>query len=101
MQLKLKNLINGKPQEPDDFQPRLNIRKQWDDGQLSTKEEIQSFCQEFTIEPVLVKSYILHLEDLRIQANLRKRGREEQKTTTNCEISPWLLLAAADGLWGT
>ena len=36
--------INGKPRESDDFQPRWNIRKQWDDGQLSIKKEIRSFC---------------------------------------------------------
>ena len=40
------NPINGKPQEPDDFQPRTNIwKKKEDDGQLSTKEEIQSFAK--------------------------------------------------------
>ena len=79
--------INGKPREPDNFQPRSNIRKQWDDDQLSTKEEIQSFCQEFAVEPELVKSYILHLQDLRTQADIRGRGREEQKKM-NGEISP-------------
>ena len=71
--------INGKPREPDNFQPRTNIRKQWDDGQLPIKEEIQSFCQEFGVEPELVKLYILHLQDLRTQADIRERGREEQK----------------------
>ena len=64
------NPINAKPREPDDFQPRTNIRNQWDDGLLPTKQEIQSFCQEFAVEPDLVKSYILHLQDLRIQADI-------------------------------
>ena len=79
------NPINGKPREPDDFQPRTNIRNQRDDGQLPTKQEIQSFCQEFAVEPDLVKSYILHLQDLRIRADIGEREREEQKKKSNNE----------------
>ena len=71
--------INGKPREPDDFQPRTNITKQWDDGQLPTKEEIQSCCQEFGVEPELFKLYILHLQDLRIRADIRERKRRAKK----------------------
>ena len=40
--------------------------------------KMQSFCQEFAVELKLVKSYILHLQDLRIHDDLRERGRDEQ-----------------------
>lgn len=64
---------------PKDFQPRANIKKMFSDGMLTTEEELQQFLEKFAVEPHLIKAYIAHLEDLKIQSGIRTRGRAEQK----------------------
>ena len=64
---------------PNDFQPRANIKKMFSDGMLTTEEELQQFLEKFAVEPHLIKAYIAHLEDLKIQSGIRTRGRAEQK----------------------
>ena len=70
---------NGQPRVPDDFQPRANIKKMFSDGMLTTEEELQQFSEKLAVEPHLIKAYIAHLEDLKIQSGIRTRGRAEQK----------------------
>ena len=64
---------------PNDFQPRANIKKMFSDGVLTTEEELQQFLEKFDVELHLIKAYIVHLEDLKIQSGIRTRGRAEQK----------------------
>ena len=71
---------NGEPQTPYDLQPRGNIKKLVSEGELSSKEEIGQFLRKFAVEPELVKAYIVHLQDLKIQHDIRARGRTEQKS---------------------
>ena len=70
---------NGKPRAPDDFQPRANIKRLLSEGTLSCKEEVEQFSNKFAVEQDLVQAYIAHLQDLKIQSNIRARGRNEQK----------------------
>lgn len=70
---------NGKPRGPDDFQPRANIKRLVSEGALSCKEEVEQFSKKFAVEQDLVQGYIAHLQDLKIQSNIRARGRTEQK----------------------
>ena len=65
---------------PDDFQPRVKIKKMFNAGMLSTKEEMQQFSENFAIETHLIM-YIAHLEDLKQQSSIfkRTRGRTEQR----------------------
>ncbi|CAH3148317.1 unnamed protein product [Porites lobata] len=49
------------------------------DGMLTTEEELQHFLEKFAVEPHLIRAYIAHLEDLKIQSGIRTRGRAEQK----------------------
>ena len=71
---------NGQPRTPDDFQPRANIKKLVNSGGLSSTEEIELFSMKFAVEPDLIKAYIAHLQDLKIQSSIRARGRVEQKS---------------------
>ena len=68
---------------PDDFQPRVKIKKMFNAGMLSTEEEMQQFSENFAIETHLIKTYmyIAHLEDLKQQSSIfkRTRGHTEQK----------------------
>ena len=70
---------NGRPWAPDDFQPRANIKKLVRQGALSSKEEVEQFLRNFAVEENLVQVYIAHLENLKIQNNIRARRRIEQK----------------------
>ena len=65
---------------PDDFQPRVKIKKMFNAGMLSTEEEMQQFSENFAIETHLIM-YIAHLEDLKQQSSIfkRTRGRTEQR----------------------
>ena len=68
---------------PDDFQPRVKIKKMFNTGMLSTEEEMQQFSENFAVEMHLIKTYmfIAHLEDLKQQSSIfkRTRGCKEQK----------------------
>ena len=52
---------------PDDFQPRVKIKKMFNAGMLSTEEEMQQFSENFAVRTHLIKTYmfIAHLEDLK------------------------------------
>ena len=67
---------------PDEFQPRVKIKKAFNAGMLST-EEMQQFSENFAVEMHLIKTYmfIAHLEDLKQQSSIfkRTRGRKEPK----------------------
>ena len=68
---------------PDDFQPRVKIKKMFNAGMLSIEEEMQQFSENFAVEMHLIKTYmfIAHLEDLKQQSSIfkRTRGRIEQR----------------------
>ena len=51
------------------------------EGTLSCKE-VEQFSKKCAVERDLVQAYIAHLQDLKIQSNIRARGRIEQKN--NC-----------------
>ena len=59
---------------PDDFQPRVKIKKMFNAGMLITEEEMQQFSENFAIETHLIM-YIAHLEDLKQQSSIFKRTR--------------------------
>ena len=65
---------------PDDFQPRVKIKKMFNAGMLITEEEMQQFSENFAIETHLIM-YIAHLEDLKQQSSIFKstRRRTEQR----------------------
>ena len=70
---------NGRPRAQDDFQPRANIKKLVSKGALSSQEEVEQFLRNFAVERNLVQAYTAHLEDLKIQSNIRARERVGQK----------------------
>ena len=64
---------------PDDFQPRVKIKKMFNAGMLITEEQMQQFSENFAIETHLIM-YIAHLEDLKQQSSiLREQGGAQNK----------------------
>ena len=70
---------NTRPQ--DEYQPRTNIRRQFESGSLSlnNQESIDKFCQEYTVDERHNRAYLEHLLHLKHFSKIRKRGREVQK----------------------
>ena len=62
---------------PDDFQPRVKIKKMFNAGMLITEEEMQQFSENFAIETHLIM-YIAHLK----AAFLREQGGAQNKGVT-------------------
>ena len=67
---------------PDDFQPRVKIKKMFNAGMLITEEEMQQFSENFAIETHLIM-YIAHLEDLKQQGSIFKRTRRRTEQRRN------------------
>ena len=67
---------------PDDFQPRVKIKKMFNAGMLITEEEMQQFSENFAIETHLIM-YIAHLEDLKQQSSIFKRTRRRTEQRRN------------------
>ena len=72
---------DGNTRPPDEFQPRTNIRRQFENGSLSlnNQESIDKFCQEYIVDERHTRAYLEHLLHLKGVSEIRKRDREVQK----------------------
>ena len=77
-------IVNGKPREPDDYQPRANVKA----GSLKLQDlsSIKSFAEKFIVAVELVLTAVRHLYENTMAGNLRRddrkkrtRGRKEKK----------------------
>ena len=70
---------NTRPQ--DEYQPRTNIRRQFEYGSLSlnNQESIDKFCQEYAVDQRHTRAYLEHLLHLKHVSEIRKRDREVPK----------------------
>ncbi|XP_032235410.2 uncharacterized protein LOC5510379 [Nematostella vectensis] len=75
----------GNDRGPDDWQPRANIKKLFEQKKLSLEdnEEIKKFSQAFIVDEKYVRSYLEHLSSLetisKIREKQRKDARQERK----------------------
>ncbi|CAG2257868.1 unnamed protein product [Mytilus edulis] len=74
--------IDNVEREPDDFQPRANIKKLFALGELSTSNHasVSQFSKKYVLPDDLVMKYVLHLETLK--ADKEKRSIATQKKET-------------------
>ena len=72
----------GANRPPDEWQPRHNIKKQFEDGtlKLDNKESISTFSRHFIVDKELVREYLQHLVELQQMRNLRKLDRHQKRT---------------------
>ena len=66
---------NGKKGIPDDWQPRSNIKKLFEQGKLSvnSSDAITGFSSKFIVDEKLVKNYIEHFLQLQSVNVIRKQ----------------------------
>ena len=72
---------NGKKRIPDDWQPRSNIKKLFEQGKLSinASDAITEFSSKFIVDEKLVKDYIEHLSQLQSVNEIHKQERRKEK----------------------
>ena len=73
---------NGKKSVPDDWQPRSNFKKLFEQWKFSinASDAITEFSSKFIVDEKLVKNYIEHLLQLQSVNEIRKQeGRKESK----------------------
>ena len=93
--------LDGAARPVDDFIPRAQIKKSFNEGMLNTAKEITDFSFTFLISEELVKKYVDHLKhlhfskDLRNQETIEKRRNREAK---RCKDYNWEELLLTGGL---
>ena len=75
------NTLNGSPRQVDDFQPRAQIKKKYQDGTLllDNNESIEMFSKSLAVEERLIRNYLEHLEYLRLKKIKRTEARKQKK----------------------
>lgn len=48
----------GLPRDPDDWQPRAQIKKRFAKAELSSEDNIAEFARKYCVEEILVKKYL-------------------------------------------
>ena len=71
---------SGQPRAPDDFQPRVNIKKLVKEEKLSIKHDqsITSFSKKYIVAKEYVVNAVRHIYENTVSANLRKEERVNQ-----------------------
>ena len=66
---------------PDDWQPRVNIKKEFSNGNLLTETCIDRFATKFVVDPKLIKAYVQHLNYVKQRSQMRaaQTGRKSQQ----------------------
>jgi len=67
--------------EPDDFQPRAQIRKLFVEGRIKCgdNEIIEQFAEKYIVKAEIVKEYLEHLTNIEIRKNVRKEETKRAK----------------------
>ena len=80
---------DGLPRPVDDKQPRVQLRKAYQDGILSSSQEgIKDFSEKYIVCESLIHSFITHLEAI----DLRKTRRKRERTEIKLEITDHAML---------
>ena len=74
----------GTPRPIDDYQPRVQLRKWFDEAKISLEDSasITKFSRKFAVEEELIRKYLQHLQYLQMKktkrANERARNKEKE-----------------------
>ena len=72
---------SGSQRDVDDYQPRAQIKKKFEDGTfaLDDAESIGMFSKTFAVEESLTRKYLEHLEYIRLKKEKRSKERKRKK----------------------
>lgn len=73
--------LSGSQREVDDYQPRAQVKKLFQDGTitLDDAESIGKFSKTYAVEETLIRKYIEHLEYLKLKQEKRSEERRKKK----------------------
>jgi hypothetical protein len=73
--------VDGSTREPDDFQPRAQLRKRFfnKDIKLGDSEEIEAFSKQYIVGVDLIEEYLQHLTNIELRKLKRKQEKEKLK----------------------
>lgn len=79
--------IDNVEREPDDFQPRANIKKLFALGELSTSNHasVSQFSKKYVLPDDLVMKYVLHLETLKADKEKRSIATQKKRHDVTCK----------------
>ena len=71
----------GADRSHDDWQPRHNMKKKFQDGtlKLDNEDSICSFSRQFIVDKDFVKEYLQHLVELKLMRSLRTLDRHQKR----------------------
>jgi len=72
----------GNIREPDDYQPRAQLRKLFAEGKISSNDntKIGKFSKKYIVNESLINSYLEHLKNIESRKELRAKERHQAKT---------------------
>ena len=74
--------IDGETRPVDDFQPRVQLKKLFEAGEISSnnKSAIKDFCEKYIVEEKLVIEYVNHMEVLKLEREKSKQRLNNERT---------------------
>ena len=72
---------SGKPRPVDEFSPCANLKKWFAENKISlrNKRVIEEFSKQYAVQEEHVISYVQHMEELKVIAQIRARERQNKK----------------------
>ena len=72
---------DGSTREPDDFQPKAQLRKRFFNKEIKLRdsEEIEAFSKQYTVGVDLIEEYLQHLTNIELRKLKRKQEKEKMK----------------------
>ena len=82
---------DGTERQPDDWQPRANITRLFNNSELSLtdQDKISDFASRYYVKREYVVNYIQHLTNLQLGKEIRsrERKRKQQRKEINCMVN--------------
>ena len=72
---------SGKPRPVDEFSPCANLKKWFAENKISlrNKRAIEEFSKQYAVQEEHVIYYVQHMEELKVNAQIRARERQNKK----------------------
>ena len=69
------------PRQPDDFQPRANLKKLFKNGMIAVTDgpKISDFAKTYCVKEKYVMFYLQHLQGLKTLQSIREKSRHRQR----------------------
>ena len=76
-------MIQNRLRPADDYQPRVQLRKEFEKGILVSNDAInmRKFSEKYIVDEMYVKEYLVHLEQLKLEREKRRENVQKARET--------------------